>query len=158
MRGSVADDSDRHERHRGHEKVLAPAILATQIAICAVLVTSSLVAVRGLIRSLHSSYGFQPQNVMLADSDLHMAGHTEERLVPPQRRMLEAVAAIPGVTGVGYVTNLPPTLGAGDTFVYSDATTDYRPTNCAADATDYNFRRATWRRRAHACWLVETSL
>ncbi len=117
---------------------LRDVLLVTQIAICAVLVTSSLVAVRGLIRSLHSSYGFQPQNVMLADSDLHMAGYTEERLVPTQRRMLEAVAAIPGVTGVGYVTNLPLTLGAGDTFVYSDATTDYRPTNCAADAMDYN--------------------
>ena len=33
-----------------------------QIAICAVLVTSSLVAVRGLARSLHGDFGFEPQN------------------------------------------------------------------------------------------------
>ena len=33
-------------------------LLAVQIAICAVLVTSSLVAVRGLARSLHSNFGF----------------------------------------------------------------------------------------------------
>ena len=46
-----------------------------QIAICAVLVTSSLVAVRGLARSLHSDYGFQPQSVMLARTDLHMGGY-----------------------------------------------------------------------------------
>ena len=33
-------------------------LLVVQIAICAVLVTSSLVAVRGLVRSLHASLGF----------------------------------------------------------------------------------------------------
>ena len=33
-------------------------LLAGQIAICAVLVTASLVAVRGLVRSLHSDFGF----------------------------------------------------------------------------------------------------
>ncbi len=44
---------------------LRDVLLVTQIAICAVLVTSSLVAVRGLSRSLHGNYGFQPQNVML---------------------------------------------------------------------------------------------
>ena len=33
-------------------------LLMVQIAICAVLVTSSLVAVRGLVRSLHAHFGF----------------------------------------------------------------------------------------------------
>ena len=33
-------------------------LLVVQIAICAVLVTSSLVAVRGLVRSLHGNFGF----------------------------------------------------------------------------------------------------
>jgi hypothetical protein len=47
---------------------LRDVLLAVQIAICAVLVTSSLVAVRGLARSLHSSFGFQPQNVMLVQT------------------------------------------------------------------------------------------
>ena len=45
-----------------------------QIAICAVLVTSSLVAVRGLSRSMNANYGFDPKNVMLADSDLQWRG------------------------------------------------------------------------------------
>jgi hypothetical protein len=42
-----------------------------------------------------------PQNVMLVETDLHMAGYTEERLPQMQRRMLDA-AGIPGVTAVGY--------------------------------------------------------
>jgi predicted permease len=113
-------------------------LLALQIAICAVLVTSSLVAVRGLARSMHSNFGFVSQNVMIAGTELHMAGYTEERMPQMQRRMLEAIAAIPGVTTVGYADHLPLGLGGGDSFVYSDSTTDYRPTNLAADAMDYN--------------------
>jgi len=113
-------------------------LLVAQIAICAVLVTSSLVAVRGLTRSLHSSFGFQPQNVLLVDTDLHMAGYTEERLLPMQRRMIDAVAAIPGVTSVGFIDNLPLSLGNGDSYVYTDSTTDFRPTNFAADAMNYS--------------------
>jgi predicted permease len=113
-------------------------LLAVQIAICAVLVTSSLVAVRGLARSLHGSFGFVPRNVMLAQSDLRMAGYTDERISQMQRRMLDVAADIPGVTAVGYVSHLPLGLGGGDSYVYTDRTTDYRPTNLAADAMNYN--------------------
>jgi predicted permease len=54
---------------------LRDVLLVAQIAICAVLVTSSLVAVRGLVRSLSASYGFNPQNAMLVNTDLRMAGY-----------------------------------------------------------------------------------
>jgi len=117
---------------------LRDVLLVTQIAICAVLVTSSLVAVRGLTRSLHSNFGFQPQNVILADSDLQMAGYPEARDPEMQRRMIDSVAAIPGVQAVGYISNLPLSLGGGDSYVYTDTTTDFRPTNYAADAMNYN--------------------
>jgi predicted permease len=113
-------------------------LLVAQIAICAVLVTSSFVAVRGLARSLHSSFGFQPQNAMLVSTDLQMSGYAKDRQAPMQRRMLDAIAAIPGVTAVGYTSNLPLSLGGGDSYVYADSTTDFRPTNQVADAMNYN--------------------
>jgi predicted permease len=113
-------------------------LLVVQIAICAVLVTSSLVAVRGLARSMRSSFGFVPQNVMLVETDLHMAGYTDDRRPQMQRRMLDAAAGIPGVTAAGYISNLPLSLGGGDSFVYTDSATDFRPTNMAADAMNYN--------------------
>ena len=112
-------------------------LLVIQIAICAVLVTSSLVAVRGLIRSVHSRYGFQPQNALLLGSDLRMAGYADDRVPQMQQRMLEAVANIPGVSAVGSIDNIPLSLGGGDSYVYTDATTDFRPTNYAADAMNY---------------------
>ena len=116
---------------------LREGLLVAQIGICAVLVTASLVAVRGLARSLHSNFGFDPDHVMLANSDLHMAGYSGDRVPQMQRKMLDAVSAIPGVTSVGYAQNLPLSLGGGDSYVYSDTTTDYRPTNFAADSMFY---------------------
>jgi predicted permease len=113
-------------------------LLVVQIAICAVLVTSSLVAVRGLVRSLHSSFGFQPQNALLVESDLRMAGYADERVPQMQQRMIDAVSTIPGANSVGFISNLPLSLGGGDSYVYSDTTTDFRPTNYVADAMNYN--------------------
>ena len=116
---------------------LRDALLVTQIAICAVLVTSSLVAVRGLVRSLHSDFGFNPQNVMLVEADLHMSGYTDDNSPQIERRMIDAAAAIPGVTSVGTVNEVPLSLGGSDSDVYKDNVTDFRPTNAAADAMNY---------------------
>jgi predicted permease len=113
-------------------------LLVVQIAICAVLVTSSLVAVRGLARSLHSNFGFDPKNTMLAETDLQMGGYNGDQSPVMQRRMLDAAAAIPGVTAVGYTDRVPLSLGGGDSFVYTDATTDFRPTNMVADAMNFS--------------------
>jgi predicted permease len=113
-------------------------LLAVQIAICAVLVTSSLVALRGLARSMHSNFGFDPKNVMLVECELHMAGYTDNRVPQMQERMLEAARGIPGVMAAGYADHLALSLGGGDSYVYTDGTTDFRPTNTAADAMNYH--------------------
>ena len=55
-----------------------------------------------------------------------------------QQRMLDVAAAVPGVTAVGYADNLALSLGGSDSYVYTDSTTDFRPTNEAADAMNYN--------------------
>jgi predicted permease len=117
---------------------LRDVLLAGQIAICAVLVASSLVAVRGLSRSMHSNFGFEPRNVVLASGDLQMAGYTGDRISQMQRRMIDAAAAIPGVTAAGYVNSLPLSLSGSDSGVYTDSTTDFRPTTAIADAMNYN--------------------
>jgi predicted permease len=113
-------------------------LLVAQIAICAVLVTSSLVAVRGLARSLQSNFGFQPQNAMIVYCDLHMSGYSGDGELQMQQRMIKAAAAIPGVESVGYVNQLPLSLSGSDSDVYTDNTTDFRPTTSIADAMNYN--------------------
>ncbi|HEV3150497.1 MAG TPA: ABC transporter permease [Acidobacteriaceae bacterium] len=113
-------------------------LLMVQIAICAVLVTSSLVAVRGLVRSQHSSFGFVPQGAMLVDTDLDMAGYSGDQVPIMQRRAIDAVAAIPGVTMTGMVDRHPLSLGWSSDVVFKDGTTDRRISNAAAEATVYN--------------------
>jgi predicted permease len=116
---------------------LRDALLGMQIAICAVLITASLVAVRGLARSLQSNYGFDPQGAMLVKTDLHMGGYDGDQRAQMQRRMVDAAAAIPGVTAAGYSDRLPLSIGGNDSSVFADSTTDYRPRNTIADAQQF---------------------
>ena len=113
-------------------------LLGVQIAICAVLVTSSMVAVRGMVRSLHSHLGIEPQNAMLALIDPTLAGYQGDRVPEMQQRMIETLEAIPGVTSVGLVGGYPPLhMGWDNTDVFTDKTTDLRSENAAADAIRY---------------------
>jgi predicted permease len=107
-------------------------LLAGQIAICAVLVTSSMVAVRGLVRSLHSNFGFDPRNVLLVDTDLHMAGYTDEKQPIMQRRMIDAMASIPGVASAALVDSPPMHMGWTTSIVFTSETADLRAANAAA--------------------------
>jgi predicted permease len=108
-------------------------LLGVQIAICAVLVTSSMVAVRGLIRSLHGNFGFAPQNAILAATDLNMAGYKADGVPAMQKRMIDAMASISGVTSVGLV-NIPPLEAAccSESNIFTDKTSDLRPSNATA--------------------------
>ena len=112
-------------------------LLAVQIAVCAVLVMSSMVAVRGLSRALHSNFGFEPQRTMLVTADLHMAGYTGDRVPLMQKRLLDAVAAIPGVESVGLTDGLLLSDTNGSD-VFTDGTTDLRPANAATNAYVYH--------------------
>ena len=113
-------------------------LLVVQIAICGVLVTASMVAVRGLARSLHSNFGIDPNDVMLVETDLKVSGYSSDSIPAMQRRMIDALEAIPGVEHVGLVS-FPP-LGRGGSWkanVFQDGATDLRPANAAANSFMY---------------------
>jgi predicted permease len=117
---------------------LRDALVVVQIALCAVLVTSSFVALRGLARSLHAHLGFDPQHVMLAETNLQMNGYSDETGTDLERRMLDDARAIPGVTQVALVSNPPLHMGWDITGIYTDQTTDLRPSNEAFQPISYN--------------------
>jgi predicted permease len=118
----------------GRRVTVRDVLLAIQIAICAVLVTSSLVAVRGLARSLHANFGFEPRNTMLAGVNLAMAGYTGDQIPAMQRRMIDAMQTIHGVEAVGMVNGYPPLVyTAGEkTGVFKSDATDLKVSNAAA--------------------------
>ena len=124
----------------GRRATLRDGLLVLQIAICAVLVTSSLVAVRGLVRSLHSNYGFDPRNTMLVGVNLGMAGYANDQVLPTQKRLIEAMEAIPGVEQVGLVNSYPPLIytAAFRANVFKDETRDLSNANAASAPYKYD--------------------
>jgi predicted permease len=112
-------------------------LLAVQIAICAVLVTSSLVALRGLVQAMHSNFGFEPHNSMLVGADLPLAGYSGDRVPTMQKRMLDAVATVPGVESVG-LTDALLLNDQNTSNVFTDRTTDLRSSSAAASAYIYH--------------------
>ncbi|HTS47393.1 MAG TPA: ABC transporter permease [Bryobacteraceae bacterium] len=112
-------------------------LLVVQIALCAVLVTSSMVAVRGLLRSLSSNFGFEPTNTMVVNADVKMAGYSGERVLPMQRRIIDGLEKVPGVESVGLIDQPPLTMGGSTTIVFTDQTTDLRPSTAAANPYMY---------------------
>jgi predicted permease len=102
-------------------------LLGAQIAICMLLVTASLVAVRGMVRMLHIPFGFQPQCAMLAEMDQNEV----EGGVPLEKTkaMIDGVRSIPGVTAAGTVNRVPFTGGLRGVPVFPPGTTEFTLNN-----------------------------
>jgi predicted permease len=104
-------------------------LLGAQIAICALLVMASLVAVRGMVRILHVPLGFNPHGAMLVDIDLSEMEQQRDALLQKQKAMLEAVQRIPGVTAAGAVNRVAFTGGLRGIPIFPPGTTDFNLNN-----------------------------
>jgi predicted permease len=123
----------------GNRISIRDVLLVAQIAVCAVLVTSSLVAIRGLVRTLHSDLGFD-RKTMLVSANLAMAGYSVDKAPAMQRRMIDAIETIPGVERAGLVNNYAPLIfGAGRRAnVFKESVTDLKESNVAAAPFRYD--------------------
>lgn len=108
---------------------LRDVLLGLQIAMCALLITASLVSVRGMQRTLHAPFGFQPEGAVLAEIEMQMSGYSDRVALPVQQRMLEEISRVPGVTAVGTTNQLPLNGGGSSEPVFREGTTDFRPQN-----------------------------
>jgi predicted permease len=102
-------------------------LLAMQVALCAVLVTASLVSVRGLMRSLETPLGFRPRGVAVAGLALGLAGYTDEQGRQFRQDLLREVSALPGVTAAAYSNSLPLSIDQSSTTLYPEDAADFRP-------------------------------
>jgi predicted permease len=122
----------------GRRVTFRDVLLVVQIVVCAVLVNSSLVAVRGMMRSLKSNLGFQPQNALVVNTDLDMADYRDDKVAIMQKRLVDTLAAIPGADSVGLIDRTPLSLGWSSAVVFTDATTDLKASAEAAEPLLYN--------------------
>jgi predicted permease len=124
----------------GRKVTVREVLLVAQIAICALLVTDSLVAVRGLMRSVNASFGFDPQNAMTAGVNLATVGISGNQIQLFNRRMIDAMESIPGVEAVGLVNNYPPLVytAAFREKVFAEQTRDRTAAHVAMQPFRYN--------------------
>jgi predicted permease len=109
--------------------VMRDLLLGAQIAICMLLVTASLVAVRGMVRMQHAPLGFQPKGVMLAEMDLSLVEPGGGEPLERKKAMIEAVRNVPGVAAAGMVNRVPFTGGLRGVPVFHPGTTEFTLNN-----------------------------
>jgi predicted permease len=111
-------------------------LLIVQIIVCTLLVTSSLVAVRGMMHLLHVPLGMEPRGVTFAEVNLKAAGVPDAQSRVIQRRLLDAATALPGVTSAATSDNLPFMNGCCWS-VYPGTTTQFVPSRVAFGSNVY---------------------
>jgi predicted permease len=112
-------------------------LIVVQVALCCMLVTSSFVAVRGLQRTFTMPLGLQPENVTIATLDTHLAGYNDAAQAVVQKRLLDAVAAIPGTTGAAYANTTPLSINQSNTSIFAPGTTEFSRTTTRFYANYY---------------------
>lgn len=110
-------------------------LLGIEVAICALLVTTAFVGLRGLQRSLHADLGFDPTNVELAEASLWMAGYHDADALPIEQKLIEQAEHIPGVTAAGTINSLPLQGGGSTTSVFRQGASEFRESNSVAQVS-----------------------
>ena len=122
----------------GRRWALRDVLLAAQIALCCVIITAAFVSLRGLGKTLTLDLGFNPRNAVLTTFDLSQAGYSGEAADHFQRQLLERVSQLPGVEAAGYANTTPLTGDNSVPPVFSQQTTDFRPSNAAFHTFEYD--------------------
>ena len=115
--------------YREHRFAARNILLVVQIALCCLLVTASFVAMRGLHRTFTMPLGINPENVTYATLDPHLAGYQDAEVATMQKRLVDAIARIPGVTAATYANTTPLSVNSSGTGIFPPGTTDFSLAN-----------------------------
>jgi putative ABC transport system permease protein len=107
LREAGASDTRRRVRARS-------ALVGAQVALTTVLLAAMVLFGRALAHMRAIDPGWRSDDVLVAAIDLEMNGTTRERGLVTQRRLLEAITAIPGVEVAALATKLP--IGGRSSF------------------------------------------
>jgi macrolide transport system ATP-binding/permease protein len=111
---------------RGRRLALRDVLVAVQVALCFVLVTACLLSLRGLQRSLTLHLGFEPRGATVAQFDLGIAGYSVQRGRDFQRRALDALEQLPGVSSAAYSNSVPLTVDQSHSWIYPEGQPNMR--------------------------------
>jgi predicted permease len=121
----------------GRRWALRDVLLAAQIALCCVTVTAAFVSLRGLGRAMTMNMGINPRHAVVTKFELSHAGYSKQSAGHFQRQLLERVSQLPGAQAAAYASATPLSQDTTTSAVFSQQTTDYRPSNRAFYSFDY---------------------
>ncbi len=113
----------------GRRWALRDVLLAAQVALCCVTVTAAFVSLRGLGKAMTMNLGFNPGHAVVTKFELSHAGYSKQSADHFQRRLLERVSQLPGVQAAAYASATPLSQDTVTSAIYSQQTTDFRPSN-----------------------------
>ena len=101
-----------------HGKRMHGLLVAGQIALTLLLLTSAAAAINGFVRLIRTNLGYDPHNTMSVGIPVHQNAHVSwEDRSHYFEQLLSRVAAVPGVVAAGISTNAtPPSNGWGQHF------------------------------------------
>jgi predicted permease len=103
---------DSRSKHRAHD-----ALIVVEVALSLVVLIGSGLLLNSFWRLIHTPAGFDPSNVMTAQVSLVLPAYEPEpRRIAFFSQLQERIQALPGVESVGYVSELPLSGQANDTF------------------------------------------
>jgi predicted permease len=100
---------------------LRDALVVLQVALCFVLVSGCLLALRGLQRSVTMNLGFQPKGVVVVGFQLGLAGYSEEQGRNFQRHASEVIGQLPGVRSIAYSNSMPLSIDQSNNTIYPES-------------------------------------
>jgi predicted permease len=122
----------------GRRWALRDVLLAAQIALCCVTITAAFVSLRGLARTMTADLGFNPKDAVLATFDLSEAAYSNVAADQFQRQLQERLSQLPAVEAVGYANTTNMTGDNAVPAVFSQQTSDFRPSNAAFNSFEYD--------------------
>lgn len=115
----------------GRRWAMRDILLAAQVALCCLTLTAGFVSLRGLSQALTMDVGFNPKDAVRLQFDLGQVGYSAQDAELFRRQLLDRVSRLPGVQAAGYASTTPLALHPITTPVFSEQTSDFRPSNIA---------------------------
>lgn len=97
---------------------LRSALVAGQVALSLVLLSSAGFLLRGLYRIVTANPGFDAANIAMANVDLSLQQYSEDRGQAFYRDLLQRLRAMPGVVSASVASSVPPTEWPGAVSIF----------------------------------------
>jgi predicted permease len=102
-------------------------LLATQMAVCTVLLTASAVALKAERAAASAPLGIAPAGLSMVFADTGLTRYSTEQMMQFDGRVLDAVSRLPGVTRAALATSVPLSTDQSTTGAYRENETEFTP-------------------------------